>query len=93
MNVFTVRAVLSDASWSDYIRFDALLAARDIHDVIMSDAGIFYKLPPGVYSYIGPLNADQLILAVEGCAAQVVSNFNVLVTQGLSTWRGLKLAS
>ena len=93
MSRYTIRVELHDASWQDYVDLARRLAAHGIVDVIRSDDGRTYKLPPAEYNYQGPATRDQILTVAKDCAASVVSSYAVLVTDAVArTWHGLKAA-
>ena len=91
MTDYTIRIELHDASWDEYEEMYGYLAAVGITDVITSDKGISYKMPPAEYNYQGSENRSQVLEMAKAAATRVVSSFAVLVTQANGrTWHGLE---
>lgn len=69
------------------------LAEQDITDIITSDDGVRYEMPPAEYNYEGPENRQQVLDMVKKSAARVVSSYTVLVTEAIGrTWYRLTKA-
>jgi hypothetical protein len=92
MALFTVRVVLHDnASWEDYDALHQRLARVGVVDVIRSDDGVWYRLPPAEYNYQGDISANDLRTAVAEIARTVRSSYAVLVTHAYARyWQGLE---
>jgi hypothetical protein len=89
---FTIRIVLHDSSWDDYITMYKHLAAYRITDTITSDNGTVYELPPAEYNYEGDATAQQVQETARQCAAKVAASYAVLVTEATTrTWIGLNV--
>lgn len=88
---FTVRVELHGATWDDYAALYEQLAAYGITDVIASNEGIAYRMPPAEYNYEGLATRDQVLDAAKACAASVVRSYAVLVTEATARlWHGLE---
>ena len=87
---FTVRIELHNANWNHYEAMYQHLANVNITDVIVSDEGRRYKLPPAEYNYEGNATAAQVLETAKQCAARVVSSYSVLVTESVRrSWHNL----
>lgn len=92
MNTYTIRVELHDASWDDYITLAAKLAHQGVVDVIKSDDGNWYKMPPAEYNYEGSADIHQVRTVVATIAAQVVVRYAVFVTESKRrAWQGLEV--
>ena len=91
MGRFTVRIELHNASWDDYEALYKHLAGYGITDVITSDQGFQYKMPPAEYNYEGDATRNQVLETCKQCAAKVVKSYAILVTEAVArTWHGLQ---
>lgn len=88
---FTVRVVLHNASPQNYVDLANSLATKGVVDVIRSDDGTLYKLPPAEYNFEGNASAEQVRDAVVQ-AASITNRFeSVLVTETQKrVWQGLQ---
>jgi hypothetical protein len=90
---FTIRIELHDASWDDYEEMYGYLESQRIIDVITSDDGVKYKMPPAEYHYEGAATRAQVLDMAKASAAKVAKSYTVLVTESAGrTWHGLKKA-
>ncbi len=91
---FTIRVVLHDnATWTEYIQLANALARLGVVDVIASDDGRKWKMPPGEYDYVGTLTASQVLDMCKSAAATTGKRHAVFVTSALErAWAGLDLA-
>ena len=91
MAYFTIRVVLHDgASWDDYHQLARALAARNISDVIVSDDGVGYKMPPAEYQCQGDLTAEQVRQICAVAAQTTGKRHAILVTEAKTrSWSGL----
>ncbi|MDY6955489.1 MAG: DUF2622 domain-containing protein [Pseudomonadota bacterium] len=88
---FTIRIVLSDATWDEYEEMYQHLAAVEITDEITSDSDTTYRMPPAEYNYQGNATRDQVLEMAKAAAAKVVRKCSVLVTESKGrTWHGLE---
>ena len=89
MHSFTIRMVLHDATWDDYIQLAAEMAARGFIDTILGASGNTYTLPDGEYH--GQAKDLDTAMALSREAAVVVGrNYGVFITQSAGTrWIGL----
>ena len=88
---FTIRIVLSDATWDEYEEMYQHLAAVGITDEITSDNGTTYRMPPAEYNYQGNATRAQVLELAKAAAAKVVRKYAVLVTESKGrTWHGLE---
>ena len=93
MASYTIRIELHDATWDEYEEMYEYLAAQGITDIITSDQGVNYKMPPAEYNYTGDAARSQVLEMAKASAARVVQSYAVLVTQsGGRTWHGLAKA-
>jgi len=92
MQRFTIRVVLFDADWPEYVTLYERLRALGIDDLIQCDSGRVFKLPPGEYNYTGVASAQQVHDWVKITADSVAFN-HVLVTEALNRVWTLSLAS
>lgn len=89
---FTIRIELHDATWDDYVTMYEHLAGFGITDIITSDDGVQYKMPPAEYNYEGNTTRSQVLETAKQCAARVVKSYAVLVTESAGrTWHGLEM--
>ncbi len=87
---YTIRIELHDATWDDYVKMYKHLSAQGITDIISSDDGTRYKMPPAEYSYDGVATRTQLLDMAKSSAGKVVRSYAVLVTESSGrTWHGL----
>jgi len=90
---FTIRIVLNDATWDQYEEMYEHLAAVGITDLIISNDGITYRMPPAEYNYQGDATRNQVLESAKAAAAKVVRKYSVLVTESKGrTWHGLEKA-
>jgi hypothetical protein len=90
MSHFIVRVELHDASRQHYDLLAKDLARKGITDVITSNAGGHYKLPPAEYCYVGNSSIDDVLNAAEASATQTGKRHAVLVSEAkLIKWNGL----
>jgi hypothetical protein len=90
MSRFTIRVELHAATWQNYVDLARRLATHGIVDVIESNDGKRYKLPPAEYNYEGAATRDQILEVTRSCAASVVNSYGVLVTEAVGrAWQGL----
>jgi hypothetical protein len=90
---FTVRIELVNASWDQYKQMYAHLERHGIVDIITSDQGARYRLPPAEYNYDGNASRDQVLEMAKSSAAKVVRDYRVLVTESAGrTWHNLEKA-
>ncbi len=92
MAKFTIRVVLHDnATWDDYEQLSSALAARNITDVITTEEGVKYKMPPAEYQCHGTLTAADVRDICIAAATTTGKPHAVLVTQSAArAWIGLK---
>ncbi|MDU4241112.1 MAG: hypothetical protein E7I21_10980 [Limosilactobacillus fermentum] len=87
---YTIRIELHGATWDDYEEMYRHLAAQGITDIIASDNGVSYKMPPAEYSYEGNATRTQVLEMAKSSASKVVASYAVLVTESSGrTWHGL----
>ena len=90
---FTIRIVLSDATWDQYEEMYEHLADVGITDLITSDNGTTYRMPPAEYNYQGDATRAQVLELAKDAAAKVVRKYSVLVTESKGrTWHSLEKA-
>ncbi|MCW0399675.1 hypothetical protein NB688_002756 [Xanthomonas sacchari] len=90
---YTIRIELHGATWDDYVEMYKYLAAQGITDIITSDDGTRYKMPPAEYNYEGGATRDQVLASAKACAAKVVHSYAVLVTEAIArSWHSLAKA-
>lgn len=88
---FTIRIVLSNATWDEYDEMYQHLAAAGITDEITSDNGTTYRMPPAEYRYQGNATRAQVLELAKSAAAKVVRKYALLVTESKGrTWLGLE---
>jgi len=93
MSDFTTRVELHDAVWSDYVELHKAMAKQGFSQIITSDDGQTYELPPAEYNYSGNATRSQVLEKAKSAAATVKNSFGVLVTESAGrTWTGLRLA-
>lgn len=88
---FTVRVVLHDGpTRDDYDQLALALAQRNITDVIFSDDGVGYKMPPAEYQCQGDLTAEQVRQVCAVAAQTTGKRHAILVTEAKTrSWSGL----
>lgn len=92
MSLFTIRVELHNASWNDYLLLAQRLAARGIVDVIQSDEGVWYKLPPAEYNYEGNASLSAVQQVAGEVASSVSARFALLVSECAQRgWQGLQV--
>jgi len=90
---YTIRIELHDATWDDYEEMYKYLAAQGIADIVTSDDGARYKMPPAEYNYDGNATRAQVLEIAKASAGKVVRSYAVLVTESNGrTWHGLAKA-
>lgn len=90
---YTIRIMLNDATLDEYEAMYEYLAAQGITDIITSDDGTRYKMPPAEYTYEGNATRAQVLDMAKASAAKVVRSYAVLVTESAGrTWHGLAKA-
>lgn len=92
MPSFTVRMVLHDANWDDYIQLAEEMATRGFVDTIVGTSGNTYTLPDAEYH--GQAKDLDTAMALSREAAAVVGRkYGVFITQSAGTqWVGLTKA-
>jgi len=92
MTRFMIRVELHNARLTEqYERLHALLAQHGIVNVIVSDGGQRYRLPPAEYYYYGNSTRETLLATAKQCANQVDWNNSVVVTESTAIiWDNLK---
>jgi hypothetical protein len=90
---FTIRVVLHDnASWDDYALLAEKLGECGIVDIIQSDDGLWYKLPPAEYTFSSDKDPTDVRAIVEGCAIYTGKRYAALVSASTGRyWVGLEL--
>lgn len=87
---FTIRVVLHDASWPEYIQLAAALGIHGVVDVISSDNGLRWKLPPGEYHFTGVMTATQVLDMCKAAASLTGKRHAVFVAEAIElAWAGL----
>lgn len=87
---FTIRIELHEATWDDYVAMYDHLAGYGITDILTSDDGVKYKMPPAEYNYEGNSTRSEVLESAKKCAAKVVKSYAILVTESAGrTWNGL----
>ncbi|MCW0379063.1 hypothetical protein NB697_001909 [Xanthomonas sacchari] len=87
---FTIRIVLSDATWDEYEEMYQHLAAVGITNEITSDNGTTYRMPPAEYNYQSNATRTQILELAKVAAAKVARKYAVFVTESKGrAWYGL----
>lgn len=87
---FTIRVELHDADRDDYEQLETALAERGITDIIVSDDGVRYKMPPAEYQCLGDLTAEQVRQMCANAAQTTGKRHAILVTEAKArSWSGL----
>ncbi|WP_152658705.1 hypothetical protein [Devosia chinhatensis] len=74
----------------DYLTLYAEAERLGFTDVIVADDGRLYKMPPGEYDIVSPLNAFAVRELAQMAASATGRNNAVLVTEaGIRTWFNL----
>lgn len=91
MVCFTIRVLLhGNATWFDYAQLSTKLAEHNIIDVITSNDGVKYKLPPAEYQCHSGLSATQARDICVAVAKTIGKSHAVLVTKSKErAWVGL----
>lgn len=88
---FTIRIELVNATWDQYKQMYAHLERQGIVDIISSDKGTTYRMPPAEYNYDGSATRDQVLEMAKSSASKVVPDYRVLVTESAGrTWHNLE---
>jgi hypothetical protein len=88
---FTIRVVLHDANWQDYVDLANDLAGKGITDVLIAEDGTHYKMPPAEYNYVGTETIDAVYNAAVLSAASTGRGHAVLVSAAVQRkWMGLE---
>jgi hypothetical protein len=91
MSMFTIRVELHDATWDDYTKLHAQLAARGITDVVVSDEGVRYKMSPAEYNYVGDRTIEQVQEQAEAAARAVGKRYAIFTSEAVRRrWTGLQ---
>ncbi len=95
MNRFTIRVVLHNATFENYVDLAAKLASFGIPDIILPDDGNWYELPPAEYTLEANATPDQVRALAGQTAATVVPDYQIFVSQvqGNRVWQGLRLVN
>jgi hypothetical protein len=95
MSKFTIRVVLHDATWEDYVNLAKALAKIGVVDRISGSDGVTYQLPDAEYTATSDLSCgDMRDRVVQVVKTATKREHAVLVS--LSTercWVGLKRAN
>lgn len=66
------------------------LAAQGITDIISSDNGVSYKMPPAEYNYVGTATRAQVLEMAKASAGKFVRSYALVVTESSGRkWHGL----
>lgn len=91
MKAFTIRVELHAAQSQHYAMLAADLAPKGIVDVIQAGDGVWYKMPPAEYNFVGNQTLQQVYEATVASAKKTGRSYAVLVTEATSrTWIGLE---
>lgn len=91
MAKFTVRVELHNATREDYTKLHQQMARYGFTDIIASDEGRKYRLPPADYHFEGNATRSNVLEKAKAAAGSVVSKYAVLVTESSGrTWHGLE---
>lgn len=95
MSRFTIRVVLHNATFENYVDLAAKLASFGIRDIILADDGNWYELPPAEYTLEANATPEEVRALASQTAATVVPSYQVLVSQvqGSRVWQGLRLVN
>lgn len=92
MAKFTVRMVLHDADWDDYISLASEMAERGFVDTIVGASGNTYTLPDAEY-YGSAADIEAAMNHAKAAAGAVGKKYAVFITQSAATkWVGLEKA-
>lgn len=87
MALFTIRVVLHDnATWQDYSNLASNMAARGMVDVVVSDDGRKFKLPPAEYTWSGDATIVQVHQAADEAAAKTGKRHAIFVSEATKRW-------
>jgi hypothetical protein len=88
---FTVRVELHDADWTKYEVLHKHMENAGFTRTIADAKGVLYHLPLAEYNYDGNATKEEVLEKAKACAARVVNDFEVLVTESNGrTWHNLK---
>lgn len=91
MASFNIRVELHYATPSDYQTLTETMISAGFKDYVVGVSGTTYDLPPGEYSCETTHSLDRVREIVAGVAKKTGRKFGVRVTQGQSSFEGLKL--
>lgn len=92
MSMFTIRIELHNASWQNYVDMANDLATKSITDVIVSDNGTAYKMPPAEYNYVGNASIDDVYSTAQWAANRTGKANAILVSEATRRkWNGLEV--
>ncbi|WP_431288807.1 type V toxin-antitoxin system endoribonuclease antitoxin GhoS [Roseateles chitinivorans] len=87
---YTVRIELHSATWDHYKKLYEHMARAGFADILTSDDGVKYKMPPGEYNIETSDTREKILASAKACAGRVASKYAVLVTQSAGrSWDGL----
>jgi hypothetical protein len=93
MTMFMIRPELHRANEADYQKLHPLMAANGMLRQIVADDGRRYWLPPAEYVTVTTKSRAEVLASAKACAAAVVPNFAVVVTEATGImWDGLNPA-
>lgn len=94
MRKFIVRIELHGASRDHYVRLHDLMHASGFTNVIVSDAGAKFQLPPAEYIGVSNTTTTQMLSSAKNCARQIGLRFAVAVFEySTAAWEGLPTAA
>jgi hypothetical protein len=94
MNNFITRIQLNGSPPKHvYDQLHGVLKSIGHTTFITDEKGVTYHLPHAVYRYVGNETRTQVCQAAYSAASLVWHDIEVLTTEGLSAWKGLKVAT
>ncbi len=90
---FTVRVELHNAESENYTLLYEHMVMQGFSDIITTDKGTKFEMPPGEYNFVGNLTKEQILAKAEFAAGETECEYSILVTQsGGRTWANLDKA-
>ncbi len=91
---FTTRVELHNASWQDYTKLHAEMAAEGFSHTIRGNDGVVYELPTAEYVIQGNYTIEQITDKAKRAASRTQKSYAVFVTEAVQwMWYGLQKAA
>jgi hypothetical protein len=91
---FTTRVQLNgNPTTEQYERLHKAMKTRGFSRIILGDGDKQYWLPHAEYNQVTEMSRDQVLKEAKAAASTVTSDYQILVTEGIRSWEGLKPAT